>query len=313
MIDQTLTTPPTAPSSNDIPTFRTRFDAFIAWIVTFVTQLTTVISQMNSTASTINDKEASAVNASIISVAAANFKGTYTNQTTQIGESYLWNSVIYLVLVAGNTSPTTSPSNWKAIGQISDQIHASTSKTPPVDADEFGIWDSVSSSLKKLTWANLKATIIASFGVMVNTLTSKTTLADGDIIPIGDSASSFASKYLTWANLKSNLVAYLTTTTGFSISLSTNGYIKFPSWLGSLIIQWGISGNISVDTSSTVTLPIAFPSALVALTCNPSSWTSASSYSTGSWSASKVSLSQISINNRTNINSGTFYWIAIGY
>ncbi|WP_442765098.1 hypothetical protein [Sulfurospirillum cavolei] len=63
MIDQTLTTPPTAPSSNDIPTFRTRFDAFIIWIATFVSQLTTVISQINNTATTINEKEVSAISA----------------------------------------------------------------------------------------------------------------------------------------------------------------------------------------------------------------------------------------------------------
>lgn len=54
MIDQTLTTPPDAPSSNDVQTFRTRFDAFIVWIVTFVTQLTTVITQINETEKGIN-------------------------------------------------------------------------------------------------------------------------------------------------------------------------------------------------------------------------------------------------------------------
>lgn len=206
MIDQTLTTPPTAPSSNDIPTFRTRFDAFIVWIVTFVSQLTTVISQINSTASTINDKEASTIASAQVAVSAANFKGTYTTQTTQVGESYLWNGIIYLVLVAGNTSPTASPSNWRAMG-ISDQIHSSSSKTTPIDNDEFGIWDSVGLTLKKLTFSNLKATIISSFGVMLNTLTSKTTPVDTDVFVIGDSASSFASKKLSFTNLKSFLDA----------------------------------------------------------------------------------------------------------
>lgn len=118
MIDQTITTPPPAPSSNDIPNFKERFDVFLAWMVVFVSQLVTLISQINSTATTVNEKEASAVNSAQVAVSAANFKGTYTTQTTQGGESYLWNGAIYMVLVAGNTSPTTSPSNWFLIPKI---------------------------------------------------------------------------------------------------------------------------------------------------------------------------------------------------
>ena len=45
---------------------------------------------------------------------------------------------------------------------IASSIHGVDSKTPPVDADEFGIIDSAASNvLKKLTWANLKATILS--------------------------------------------------------------------------------------------------------------------------------------------------------
>jgi len=49
---------------------------------------------------------------------------------------------------------------------------------------------------------------------------------------------------------------------GFSISLTTNGYITFPSWLGGLIVQWG-SALFSGDTP--VTFPIAFPSSCLAV------------------------------------------------
>lgn len=45
---------------------------------------------------------------------------------------------------------------------IASVVHAATSKTTPVDADEFAIVDSAASNaLKKLTWANLKATLAA--------------------------------------------------------------------------------------------------------------------------------------------------------
>lgn len=47
---------------------------------------------------------------------------------------------------------------------------------------------------------------------------------------------------------------------GFSASLTTNGYIAFPSWMGGLIVQWGNStAAISANSNSAVTFPIAFP------------------------------------------------------
>lgn len=47
---------------------------------------------------------------------------------------------------------------------------------------------------------------------------------------------------------------------GFAISLGTNGYIKFPDWLGGLIIQWG-QGYGTNAGNNYVTLPISFTSA----------------------------------------------------
>lgn len=47
---------------------------------------------------------------------------------------------------------------------VAAAIHAATGKTTPVDADELALADSEASwSLKKLTWANLKAVLLAYF------------------------------------------------------------------------------------------------------------------------------------------------------
>lgn len=47
---------------------------------------------------------------------------------------------------------------------VASIIHAASGKTTPVDADELGLIDSAASNaLKKLTWANLKTTLIAAF------------------------------------------------------------------------------------------------------------------------------------------------------
>jgi len=46
---------------------------------------------------------------------------------------------------------------------------------------------------------------------------------------------------------------------GFAISKASPGYIKFPTWLGGLIIQWGQVGSIAGNGNQTVTYPIPFP------------------------------------------------------
>lgn len=53
---------------------------------------------------------------------------------------------------------------------------------------------------------------------------------------------------------------------GFSFSLTANGFIKLPSWLAGLILQWGKSTTaITAEGATTITFPITFPnSCLVA-------------------------------------------------
>lgn len=73
--------------------------------------------------------------------------------------------IVKVTLAVGETFTTdgiyTSSGALKmSVGTFADAIHATTNKTTPVDADELGIWDSVAGLLNKLTWANLKATLI---------------------------------------------------------------------------------------------------------------------------------------------------------
>lgn len=56
-----------------------------------------------------------------------------------------------------------APAVWSDVNPA-PAIHAATSKTTPVDADELAIVDSAASNvLKKLTWANLKATLLPTW------------------------------------------------------------------------------------------------------------------------------------------------------
>lgn len=50
---------------------------------------------------------------------------------------------------------------------------------------------------------------------------------------------------------------------GFAVSLSINGYLKFPSWLGGLILQWGVNGsNVSANVAQIVNYPTPFNNAV---------------------------------------------------
>jgi len=86
---------------------------------------------------------------------------------------------LYQSQIANNTDLPTVATSWKVnpMGfDLATTIHASTSKATPVDADEFPITDSATSyTIKKLTWANLKATLLTYF----DTLYSRTSAIFG--------------------------------------------------------------------------------------------------------------------------------------
>ena len=68
---------------------------------------------------------------------------------------------------------------------------------------------------------------------------------------------------------------------GFATRLTPNGYIVFPTWLGGLIIQWGVSNFFFAGTgtlSVAVTYPIAFPNAPLSAYASP-----VSNLASGAW------------------------------
>lgn len=66
---------------------------------------------------------------------------------------------------------------------IAALIHAATDKATPVDADELGIADSAASwVLKKLTWANVKATLKAYFDTLYGLLATANTWTQNQTI-----------------------------------------------------------------------------------------------------------------------------------
>jgi len=89
--------------------------------------------------------------------------------------------------------------------QLAKQIYAATSKTTPVDADVLPLSDSAASNvLKKLTWANLKATLKTYFDTLYTTtaavaatLASYATTASLSVYATLTGAETLTNKTLT--------------------------------------------------------------------------------------------------------------------
>lgn len=173
-----------------------------------VGELNTFIEQTNQTATDIEADKNSAEQAAIIANGLANYQGVWSGTTPYAkGQSVSSETLYYISKVDSNLNHIVADTNYWLPNPINDKINKNLSpesgKTTPVDADLIPLSDSAASfELKKLSWANLKATIINSLGVLINGLTAKTTPVDADIIHIGDSASSYGSKKLTFTNLK---------------------------------------------------------------------------------------------------------------
>lgn len=158
---------------------------------------------------------------------------------------------------------------------LAPTIHAATSKTTPVNADEIPIADSAASfGLKKLTWANLKATIKAYtdtlyaaigsgvWGAITGTLTAQTdldaaiTAAKARANHTGTQAVSTVSGLQTALDLKADGLAgvkvyrALLTQTGTDAPVAT---VLENSLGGTLVWTYSVAGRYDA------TLTGAFP------------------------------------------------------
>lgn len=110
--------------------------------------------------------------------ALANKNTTDTNVTTTAASAAASAGSAAAALVSANAAAASAAS---ITAQVEVAINGATAKTTPVDADLFGIVDSAASNvLKKLTWANVKATLKTYF----DTLYAPTTATSGRMLRV---------------------------------------------------------------------------------------------------------------------------------
>jgi hypothetical protein len=111
---------------------------------------------------------------------------------------------------------------------VAAAIHAATGKTTPVDADEIGIVDSAASNvLKKVTWANVKATLKSYF----DTIYQAGAQALTDIAGLSPSNNDFLQRKTgAWTNrTPTQVTADLLAFVGDSGFGGTKGLVPAPS------------------------------------------------------------------------------------
>jgi len=120
----------------------------------FTANLNTFKTEANALESNVNAKEASAVAASATAVSAANYQGDWVSQGYTQGQSVSYLGNTYTCKLTHTTAQTpTNTTYWNPTG-LGATIHSSDEKTTPVDADELGIWDSVTTSLNRMSFVN---------------------------------------------------------------------------------------------------------------------------------------------------------------
>lgn len=171
---------------------------------------------------------------------------------------------------AGSTGATgaTGPAGSDATvtnASIGAVLTAATAKTTPVDADTIPLTDSAASNaLKKVTWANLKATLASYFGTvyaaLVHThvsanITDATSAATANKIVLRDAtgganfAAVGASSVTSSGAITTTAIDGFISTSGYDASISTNGDSAFIYTIGDNAAIYTSGSDAGISTS----------------------------------------------------------------
>lgn len=171
---------------------------------------------------------------------------------------------LFLIVRAGGANTSTAPTFTPASATITAKTIVKGHNQPLVagDISGAGFRAELQYDLTLDKWVLLNPATGVAAPLAVATVANDGTFAD----------NSTKAASTGWVRGAMSAIA---NAAGFAASFATNGYVKFPSWLGSFIIQWGTTASVTGDSTLSVTFPIAFPNA---------AWTI-----TGSGNASSVS------------------------
>lgn len=139
--------------------------------------------------------------------------------------------------------------------------------------------------------------VLGATGLVFVRKDGQTVTAASDSTFVDNSSKAASTSWVRGA------MSAIATAAGFAVSLTTNGYIKFPSFLGGLIIQWGVVG-----AGIGATFNVAFPNSCLQVIAQIN-------YNSGTtFNDTHVYISSITNTGFTRgLQTTQARWIAIGY
>ncbi len=198
---------------------------------------------------------------------------------------------LYLRAASANatTTPSFTPNSVLPI-TVKTIVKGNGLALVPGDIAGAGHWLELQYDLTLDKWVLLNP----ATGTATVTATNDATFANNSVRPVSTS----------WVR---GAMAAIATAAGFAMSLSASGYIKFPSWLGSWIVQWGTLASTNVG----VGFPIAFPTVVSGIfTQAQSAGNSSINVNVGLISTAGFSIYPSTGGGATTVG---MYWFAFGY
>jgi hypothetical protein len=121
-----------------------------------------------------------------------------------------------------------------------------------------------------------------------------------------DPSGATNGQVLTFNGSTSTWVASSLSASGFTASLSSNGYQRLPS---GLIMQWGKTISTGIDSTVSVSFPISFVSEVYSVVVTQNA--GRQDGSNGTISVDGITITSFNIQNGAD-NTGPFYWQAFG-
>lgn len=99
--------------------------------------------------------------------------------------------------------------------------------------------------------------------VNLSGIAAASALADTDLTLVRQGAADKSSSLTVLKTWITSSMASIATASGFAALFAASGYIKLPSWLGGVIIQWSsVSMPGTQGGATNFTYPIAFPNSI---------------------------------------------------